>query len=194
MLWSKNNSVMDARKRRMEFARQEETLPMHHFVDSMTNEEDDIEHPHNKQVMDLVVWRVGVFDDRWYIKPRSTCWFDEFIFQRYTLEQLYFIMCMRRCTFHLLCEDLSPYIQGQSSRWRNPICVEKKVVVTMYKLIHDTTILLVADKAATGRSIELWPRTCRPSWKWERGENATLSNADFERRKLEVTITRLSYL
>lgn len=36
-------------------------------------EEDGLEHPHYKQVFDLLAWHVGVLNDRWYIKPRSTC-------------------------------------------------------------------------------------------------------------------------
>ena len=80
-----------------------------------------LKHLHNKQVMDLVAWHVGVLDDHWYIKPRSSCWFDKFIFQRYTLKQFYRIMHMRRCTFHCLCKDLKPYMQGQPSKWKNPI-------------------------------------------------------------------------
>ena len=36
--------------------------------------------------------------------------------------------------------------------WRHPIGVEKKVVVTLFKLMHDVSIPLVADKAALGKS------------------------------------------
>ena len=36
---------------------------------------------HVQHHLDSIAWQVGVLNNRWYIKPRSTCWFDEFIFQ-----------------------------------------------------------------------------------------------------------------
>ena len=59
---------------------------------------------------------------------------------------------MRRRTFDRLVQDLRPYIQGQHTHWRQPIGVEKKVVVTLFKLMHGVSIPLVADKAALGKS------------------------------------------
>ena len=50
----------------------------------LDNEEEDFEHPHVKQVLDLLAWHVGVLDARWYVKPRSTCWFEEYLFNIYT--------------------------------------------------------------------------------------------------------------
>jgi hypothetical protein len=49
-------------------------------------------------------------------------------------------------------QDLRPYIQGQHTHWRESIGVEKKVVVTLFKLMHGVSIPLVADKAALGKS------------------------------------------
>jgi len=48
--------------------------------------------------------------------------------------------------------DLRPFIKGQQIHWRQPISVEKKVVVTLFKLMHDVCIPLVADKAALSKS------------------------------------------
>ena len=64
----------------------------------------------------------------------------------------YDILRMRRVTFDRLVHDLRPFIQGQSTHWRQPIAVEKKVVVALYKLMHGASIPLVADKAALGKS------------------------------------------
>ena len=64
----------------------------------------------------------------------------------------YDILRMRRVTFDKLVHDLRPFIQGQSTHWRQPIAVEKKVVVALYKLMHGASIPLVADKAALGKS------------------------------------------
>ena len=59
---------------------------------------------------------------------------------------------MQRTTFDRLVNDLRPFIQGQHTHWREPVGVEKKVVVTLFKLMHGVSIPLVADKAAIGKS------------------------------------------
>ena len=114
--------------------------------------EDELEHPHVKQVFDLLAWHAGVLGTRWYVKPRSTCWFEEYLFNIYTPDMFYDILRMRRRTFDRLVDDLRPFIQGQQTHWRQPISVEKKVVVTLFKLMHGVPIPLVADKAALGKS------------------------------------------
>ena len=121
-------------------------------LERQETEEDTFELPHAKQVLDLLAWHVGVLNARWYVKPRSTCWFQEYIFDIYTPDMFYDILRMRRRTFDRLVHDLRPYIQGQHTHWREPIGVEKKVVVTLFKLMHGVSIPLVADKAALGKS------------------------------------------
>ena len=115
-------------------------------------EEDELEHPHDKQIFDLLAWHAGVMDNIWYVKPRSTCWFEEYLFNIYNPDMFYDILRMRRRTFDRLVNDLRPFIQGQQTHWRQPIRVEKKVVVTLFKLMHGVCIPLVADKAALGKS------------------------------------------
>jgi hypothetical protein len=116
----------------------------------LSDEEEELELLHVKQIIDLVAWHVGVLDARWYIKPRSTCWFDEYLFNIYTPDMFYDILRMRRRTFDRLVDGLRPFIQGQCTHWRQPIAVEKKVVVTLF--MHGAAIPLVADKAALGKS------------------------------------------
>lgn len=52
-----------------------------------------LQHPHVKQVFDLLVWHIGIVDAKWYIRPRSTCWFEEYIFNIYTPDMFYDILC-----------------------------------------------------------------------------------------------------
>ena len=113
---------------------------------------DELEHPHAKQVFDLLAWHIDLQNARWYVKPRSTCWFEEYLFNIYTPDMFYDILRMRRRTFDRLVNDLRPFLQGQHTHWRAPIGVEKKVVVTLFKLMHGVSIPLVADKAALGKS------------------------------------------
>ena len=116
-------------------------------------EEDELEHPHTRDLFDLLAWHVHVADAKWYVKPRSTCWFDEYLFNIYTPDMFYDILRMRRTTFDRLVNNLRPLIQGQHTHWREPIAVEKKVVVTLFKLMHGVSIPLVANKAAIGKSM-----------------------------------------
>ena len=74
------------------------------------------------------------------------------MFNIYTPDMFYDILRMRRRTFDRLVHDLRPFIQGQFTHWREPIGVEKKMVVTLFKLMHGVCIPLVADKAALGKS------------------------------------------
>ena len=45
----------------------------HTTLDRHVTEEDALEDPHARQIMDLLTWHIGVEDARWYVKPRSTC-------------------------------------------------------------------------------------------------------------------------
>ena len=126
--------------------RMRKTLKMHE------SEEDALEHPHEKQIFDILAWHNSIVDTRWYVKPRSTCWFEEYLFKIYTPDMFYDILRMRRGTFDKLVYDLRPFIQGQYTHWRQPIGVEKKVIVTFLKLMHGVYIPLVADKAALDKS------------------------------------------
>lgn len=113
---------------------------------------DMLSHPHAHQLLNIVSWHIDNEDAKWYVKPRSTCWFDEYLFKIYTPDMFDDILRMKRRTFDKLVEDLRPFIQGQQTHWRHPIGVEKKVVVTLFKLMHGVSIPLVADKAALGKS------------------------------------------
>ena len=115
-------------------------------------EEDELEHPHTKELFDLLAWHVHVQDAKWYVKPRSTCWFEEYLFNIYTPDMFFDILRMRRRTFDRLVHNLRPFIEGQHTHWREPVGVEKKIVVMLYKLMHGVSIPLVADKAAIGKS------------------------------------------
>ena len=128
------------------------SMTPHRMVALHDTEDIPMEHPHVKQIFDLIAWHIGILNTKWYVKPRSTCWFNEYLFNIYTPDMFYDILRMRRRTFDRLVNDLRPYIQGQPTHWRQPIGVEKKVVVTLFKLMHGVCIPLVADRAALGKS------------------------------------------
>ena len=114
----------------------------HNPSDRHQPEDDALEHPHVKQIFDLLAWHIGLVDAKWYVKPRSTYWFEEYLFNIYTPDMFYDILRMRRRTFDRLVRGLQPFIQGQHIHWTQPIKVEKKVVVTLFKLMHGVSIPL----------------------------------------------------
>ena len=141
-----------AQRRKFRREGSEHRMPPNHTDDLHDPEDNAMKHLHVRQIFDLIAWHIGVLDAKWYVKPRSTCWFNEYLFNIYTPEMFYDILRMRRRTFDRLVNDLRPFIQGQNTHWRQPIGVEKKVVVTLFKLMHGVSIPLVADKAALGKS------------------------------------------
>ena len=75
-------------------------------------DEDALEFPHEKQILDLLAWHTHGLNTKWYVKPRSTCWFEEYLFNIYTPDMFYDILRMRRRTFDRIVHDLRPFIQG----------------------------------------------------------------------------------
>jgi hypothetical protein len=53
---------------------------------------------------------------------------------------------MSYAIFQQLVEDLTPFIQKQSSRFREPIEVERAVAFTLYRLAHGDSPLEVGEK------------------------------------------------
>lgn len=143
----------DAHRKLSKRKHEEEVLDSSHSTYGQhAVEEDSMEDQHARQTMDLITCHIGLEDARWYVKPRSTCWFEEYLFLIYTPDMFYDILRMRRRTFDRLVNDLRPFIQGQQTHWRQPIGIEKKVVVALFKLMHGVSIPLVADRAALGKS------------------------------------------
>jgi hypothetical protein len=71
-------------------------------VEAHDEEDEAFRRIHTKQVVDLLACHVHAMHGRWYVKPRSTCWFDEYLFNIYTPYMFYDILRMRRQTFDRL--------------------------------------------------------------------------------------------
>lgn len=69
-------------------------------------------------------WHTDVVMNLWYVKPCSTCWFDDIPFDVHILEQWNDVVRMRRKTFERLCDDLRPRKQGHNTSWREPISID----------------------------------------------------------------------
>lgn len=60
------------------------------------SKDETLAHPHEKQILDLVAWHIDILDAKWYVKPRSTCWFEEYLFNIYTPDMFYNILTLWR--------------------------------------------------------------------------------------------------
>lgn len=59
---------------------------------------------------------------------------------------------MTRETFQLVCSELRPYIERQNTRFRQPISVEARVAVTVWKLATNVEYRTIAALFGIGHS------------------------------------------
>ena len=59
---------------------------------------------------------------------------------------------MSERSFYILCEELRPYIQKQTTRFRKLISVEKQVASTLYYLSDEGRLKKVANAFGIGKS------------------------------------------
>ena len=55
-------------------------------------------------------------------------------------------------TFNFLCKSLGPLVASQVTRFSEPISVDKKVAITLYKLIHGCPSTILMHMFAVGES------------------------------------------
>ena len=78
------------------------------------------------------------FPRAFWVRPRRCNeWWGNFITQRVTTEEWKENFRMNRETFLKLCDDLRPSLEGQATRMRMPLSVEKQVAVTLYYLADE---------------------------------------------------------
>ena len=59
---------------------------------------------------------------------------------------------MSRDTFYIICNELRPYIQKESTNMRSPVTVEERVAVTVWKLATNIEYRSLASLFGLGRS------------------------------------------
>ena len=59
---------------------------------------------------------------------------------------------MSERSFYILCEELRPYIQKETTRFRKPVSVEKQVASTLYYLSDEGRLRKVANAFDIGKS------------------------------------------
>lgn len=94
-----------------------------------------------------------VTDDlRYWVKPRSTTWFNEFLVNVYDDRRWIQMFRMSKASIAELCNALRPVIQKQETKFRVAIPVEVRVCCAIYKLAQGANIGVCSELFAIGRS------------------------------------------
>jgi hypothetical protein len=68
------------------------------------------------------------------MKMRSTHFWNEIVLNHYTDEDYLESFRMKKSSFEILCSKLAPALKSHPTPVREPISVEKKIAVSLYKL------------------------------------------------------------
>ena len=87
-----------------------------------------------------------------WCRPCSLNWWEEVQSGRYGDMWWKENLRMSRATFDILCRELRPHIERQSTYWRQSISVEKRVAVTLWKLATNAEYRTLSALFGVGRS------------------------------------------
>jgi hypothetical protein len=99
--------------------------------------------------------------------------------------------CTKR-TFLILCDDVRIHMEGKTTNWREPISVEKKVAVALFKLMSGSSTRLVLHIFGIGEStiydilkrfVRTVNRVLRYRLAWPNLDDLCLISTDFEAGK-----------
>ena len=99
----------------------------------------------------LMDWLSHVPRSVW-VCPRSTQWWIDVEGGRYGDEWWKSNFRMNRDTFNLLCSEVRPYVERECTVLREPISVEKRVAVTIWKLATNVEYRTLSNLFGLGRS------------------------------------------
>jgi hypothetical protein len=94
------------------------------------------------------------FDDnlRYWVKPRSTTWFSEFLMDSYDDERWIEQFRMDKPSVAEICHKLRATIEKNDTNYRLAIPVEIRVFCCLYKLAHAVNMLSYSELFAIGHS------------------------------------------
>ena len=102
-------------------------------------------------VLSLAATRNSVRQSIW-CKPRSKEWWKHVVAGVYGDGWWRENLRMSRETFHVVCDQLRPHIQRQSTTFREPVSVEARVAVTIWRLGSNVEYRTIAALFGLGRS------------------------------------------
>jgi hypothetical protein len=89
----------------------------------------------------------------WYVLPRSTHWacrlFNSNEFLDAQFEQSF---RLSRISFYRLLERLRPFIEKQSTRFRDPVPADRRLGIFLYHIAQGATYTVLSNQFAVGRS------------------------------------------
>jgi hypothetical protein len=89
---------------------------------------------------------------RYWVKPRSTTWFNEFLVYEYDDRRWIEQFRMSKANIADMCNKLKPLIEKQNTKYRLAVPVEIRVCCTIYKLAQGANINQCSELFAIGKS------------------------------------------
>ncbi|BBN02293.1 nuclease HARBI1 [Marchantia polymorpha subsp. ruderalis] len=94
----------------------------------------------------------GAGDGGWWVKPRTSVWFNTYLMSSSEDERWLAAIRMKRRTFLWICNSLEVHVRKQDTRLRPSIPVTVRVGATIYRLVNGVDYYEVADKFGVGES------------------------------------------
>jgi hypothetical protein len=92
-------------------------------------------------------------DLRWWVKPRSTMWFVDFLMMEYDRSRWIELFRMSKETFLDIVEHFRPVISRRNTNYRDCVPAEARVACMIYKLVHGCKFMHCSELFAIGKSI-----------------------------------------
>jgi hypothetical protein len=105
---------------------------------------------HNLKICNLF----SLMDDDlgFWVKPRSTTWFNQFLLNQYGEERWIQMFRMSKPTVFALSNLLKPHVQRQDTKFHLAIPVLVRVAVTLFKLTHGASLFVCSEMFVVGKS------------------------------------------
>ncbi|CAB3994289.1 nuclease HARBI1 [Paramuricea clavata] len=89
---------------------------------------------------------------RMWIRPgRSSIWWENFINEKVVSEEWKENFRMSKPNFLKLCNQLRPYLEKKTTRYRKPLSVEKQIAITLYYVADEGRLQKVANAFGIAR-------------------------------------------
>ncbi|KAL2649837.1 hypothetical protein R1flu_017965 [Riccia fluitans] len=104
------------------------------------------------QVVSMVIGAIDVRESRWWIRERSTFWYDYFLVSAYEDFCWRNFMGMPRRVFYWMVFKVADIPRRQVIRFRKPMLVEIRVGACLHRLVSGHTYFHVGDRFGLGES------------------------------------------
>lgn len=144
------------------------------------------------QVASTVIGAADIREAGWWVRERSTIWYDYFLVSAYEDFRWRNFMGMPRRVFYWMVSEVADILQRQVTRFRKPVPVEIRVGACLHRLVSGHTYFHVGDRFGLGESTvqELMEEVIQaiitvfgPGYlKWPTGDDLKAVSDGFQRR------------